>query len=221
MPSIPFRAIEFPTDLAYGLTKRSRSRVIITGTVSGFERRNSLWSQPLRAWDGSTGISRIKKLRGEAAARDALADLKAFHYVMDGPTTAFLMMDPDDYTSAPDGLSEPLPDDALLGIGDGTTTTFQLRRPTTYEGNTRLRPIRFPRVGSVRVMVGGVERTSGFTVNAETGALTFASAPASGAEVRAGFEFLVPARFREEHLSSELTDYLQGQAEVTLDEVRL
>ncbi len=62
---------------------------------------------------------------------------------------------------------------------------------------------------TVRIALGVVEHMSGWTLDSTTGVITFATAPGSGAIVRAGFEFDVPVRFD--------TDLL----DVTLDIERL
>ena len=52
-----------------------------------------------------------------------------------------------------------------------------------------------PVAGTVRVARGGVEAVSGWSVNATTVVVSFATAPGAGVLVTAGFEFDVAVRF--------------------------
>lgn len=62
----------------------------------------------------------------------------------------------------------------LLGKGDGTTTVFNFQV--------------FPLVsGYETIFVGGVKKTTGYTVDYEKGTLTFTTAPATGLEIRSTF----------------------------------
>jgi uncharacterized protein (TIGR02217 family) len=58
--------------------------------------------------------------------------------------------------------------------------------------------------GSVRVALGGVEQASGWSVDTNTGVVTFAAPPGAGVAVTAGFEFDVPVRFDSDTLDVTL-----------------
>ena len=58
--------------------------------------------------------------------------------------------------------------------------------------------------GTVRVALGMIEQLSGWTVDTTTGVVIFATAPAGGVIVRAGFEFDVPVRFDSDTLDVTL-----------------
>ena len=57
---------------------------------------------------------------------------------------------------------------------------------------------------TVLVEVNGTPMASGWSVDETTGILTFATAPADGATIRAGFEFDVPVRFDTDALDVTL-----------------
>ena len=61
------------------------------------------------------------------------------------------------------------------------------------------RRITRPRIGTVVVSLDGMPVTSGWTLDAG-GTVTFATPPASGAVVCAGFLFDVPVRFEQDQL---------------------
>jgi len=66
------------------------------------------------------------------------------------------------------------------------------------------------------------ELTTGWSVDPLTGVVTFATPPASGVVVRAGFAFDVPVRFDVDTLLTSLDAYGIGSAQrVALVEVRV
>ena len=92
-----------------------------------------------------------------------------------------------------------------------------------YESGAQawVRRIVKPVAGTVRVAHGGVEAVSGWTVDATTGVVTFAMAPAAGVLVTAGFEFDVPVRFDTDRLDVTWDlDRLGSIASIPLVEVR-
>jgi len=88
----------------------------------------------------------------------------------------------------------------------------------TYDDQERR--ITRPVGGSVRVAVGGIERLSGWTLDA-AGMVSFDAPPTAGEAVTAGFRFDVPVRFAEDRLSVSLATFAAGEApSVPLIEVR-
>ena len=115
----------------------------------------------------------------------------------------------------------PAPTDQPLGTGDGARTLFALTKTYTSGGRSYVRPIAKPVAGTVRVAVDGVERTD-VAVDATTGEVTFASPPAPGAAVTAGFEFDVPVRFDAERIEFSLAAMEAGEIpSIPVVEVRI
>ncbi len=84
-----------------------------------------------------------------------------------------------------------------------------------------VRPVAKPVAGSVKVSVNGVEAMSGWSVDLATGVVTFATAPAKGALVRAGFVFDVPVRFDSDRVDLTLEGVDSGRVgAVSLVEIR-
>jgi uncharacterized protein (TIGR02217 family) len=106
------------------------------------------------------------------------------------------------------------PLDQTLGVGDGVRATFKLTK--TYGGAFApyVRAITKPVEGSVRVTVGGVEKTLGvhFGVDTTTGLVTFApgAVPAVAASVTAGYAFDVPVRFDTDFLEIDMEAFEAG-----------
>jgi uncharacterized protein (TIGR02217 family) len=103
--------------------------------------------------------------------------------------------------------------DQQIGVGDGTTKKFQLTRGYTSGPATYTRPIQKPVPGTVLLAVDGAAQTEGgdFTVNADTGVVTFNSAPSAGADITAGYEFDVPVRFDTDLIEVSLSSFEAGE----------
>jgi len=67
-----------------------------------------------------------------------------------------------------------------------------------------------PVAGSVRVSVGGVERSGGWLLE-DKGVVAFEQPPAAGAAVAAGFRFDVPVRFGEDRLAFSMATFRAGE----------
>ena len=107
--------------------------------------------------------------------------------------------------------------DQRIGTGDGATARFPLIK--TY-GDGEVRRITRPAAGSVRVSVGGVELSGGWTIE-DKGEIRFDSAPVDGEPVDAGFLFDVPVRFAEDRIEINRATFLAGEApSVPLIEIR-
>ncbi|MFL6845650.1 MAG: DUF2460 domain-containing protein [Allosphingosinicella sp.] len=200
-----FEDVRFPVALGREASvEPGFSTAIVTGAGGG-EQRNSDWADARMRFDAGPG------LRGEGD----LHALIAFFRARRGAAVAFRFEDPFDNSS--NGMTEvPGAADQTLGVGDAVRTEFALFK--SYGGQERR--ITRPQAGSVRVSVAGAERSSGWTL-APLGLVRFDTAPAAGAEVRAGFRFDVPVRFAEDRLSVSRSTFEAGEAaSVPLIEVR-
>jgi uncharacterized protein (TIGR02217 family) len=200
-----FDDVRFPIALGREASVEPAFSTAVVTTASGAEQRNSEWMDARLRFDAGPGI------RGEAE----LHQLIAFFRARRGAAIAFRFEDPFDHSSS--GMTgEPGPDDQLLGEGDGLRTEFPLVK--RYQAQERR--ITRPAAASVRVSVGGVELAAGWTL-APLGLVRFDTAPAEGAEVRAGFRFDVPVRFAEDRLSLSRATFEAGEIRsVPLIEVR-
>ena len=180
-----FHEVQFPDDIAYGSRGGPLVNTSILRLDSGDEERIARWAEPLRAYDVRYGI------------RD-LSDLNTvihFFVARLGPTNGFRFKDFFDFTTAADNRSASAFTDSAIGTGDGTTTTFQLKKTYTSGPTTQTRSITKPVSGTTTVGLGGVNQTSGWSVNTTNGIVTFTTAPGLGVAVTAGCSFDVPVRF--------------------------
>lgn len=116
-----------------------------------------------------------------------------------GMTFAFLFRDWTDYQAT----------DQQFGVGDGTTTVFQLSKQSSLPGGTPYaRTVRAPDAGVV-VKVGGVVTAA--TVSAATGAVTFATAPANNAVLTWTGTYHLVMRFdNDELMVTILNEFADG-----------
>ena len=109
----------------------------------------------------------------------------------------------------------------LIGTGNGSATQFQLKK--TYVSDVSVsRDIKKIVAGSVKIYFGTVEQLSGWSVDLNMGVVTFATAPTTGTQIKADFEFDVPVRFDTDRLSARLDDYgVNSWSDIPLVEVRV
>jgi uncharacterized protein (TIGR02217 family) len=195
-----FHAIRFPLDVALGAHGGPERLTDIVTLSSGVEERNSRWANSRHSYNAGYGV----KSRADMQA------VLAFFEERRGRFHSFLWRDGLDYSS--NGTPAPTPLDQPLGTGDGTMMVFQLVKQYGANFDPYLRPITKPVAGSVRIGAAGTELTTGFTVDTLTGLVTFATAPASGVALTAGFLFDVPVRFDTDKLDIELTSFEAADA---------
>lgn len=90
-----------------------------------------------------------------------------------------------------------------IGAGTGIKTTFQLVK--IY--GTYVYPLKKIVSGTVKAYLNGIETTA-FTVNVNTGIITFNTAPANGVIVSATCEFDKPVEFAEDTITNRLEVFL-------------
>lgn len=184
-----FHEIRFPDGISRGAKGGPERRTRIVELASGDEERNASWANSRRRYDVSYGVRRA----------DDLAAVVAFFEARNGRLHAFRFKDWSDYKSCLPSAA-PAPTDQIIGTGNGSGTTFQLVKTYASGAQSWARTIIKPVAGTVTVSLNGVAQGSGWSVNTTTGIVTFAVPPATGAVIRAGFEFDVPVRFDTDEL---------------------
>jgi uncharacterized protein (TIGR02217 family) len=197
-----FHEVRFPAALSAGSSGGPERRTEIVTLSNGFEERNSPWAHSRRRYDAGLGVRSL----------DDLAEVVAFFEARHGQLYGFRWKDWTDFRScAPSG--QPSATDQVIGTGDGAVTVFQLQKRYASGAQGYARPIAKPVEGSVLVAVNGAARAYGteFSVDHETGLVTFVAAPVSGAMVTAGFEFDVPVRFDTDRIGASLAGFAAGE----------
>lgn len=196
-----FHEVSLPARLAFGSTGGVERRTEVVTLASGFERRSTPWAEGRRRWLIGANLRSLTDM----------AELVDFFEARMGRLIGFRFRDFMDFRSCGPG-AEPSATDQDIGTGDGGAVAFQLRKGG--------RIIRKPAPGSVVVAVDGVVAEA--EVDATTGVVTLATAPAEGAAVTAGFLFDVPVRFDADRIDVTLESFDAGRmAAVPLVEIRV
>lgn len=207
-----FHEVRLPARLAFGSTGGVERRTEIVTLGSGFERRSTPWAQGRRRYLIGASLRSL----------DDMAALTDFFEARRGRLYGFRFRDFADWKScAPAGSISAL--DQILGNGDGARTAFTLIKRYGADGAVVERRITKPVAGAVRIALDGEEQAeTTFEVDAATGVITLAHAPAAGTAVTAGFAFDVPVRFDTDRIEVTLESFAAGRmAAVPLIEVRI
>lgn len=195
-----FHEVRFPTGIAFGSRGGPERRTIIATSGSGGEHRNSQWADSRRKYNAGYGVKSLNDIHA----------VVEFFEERRGRLHGFRWKDRFDFKScAPGQTTSNI--DQLLGTGDGATTTFQIIKTYGSSFAPYSRLIEKIVNGTVKVALDGVDQSSGWSVNNNTGIITFTSAPGNGVDVTAGYEFDVPVRFDTDYLEIDLSAFEAGQ----------
>ena len=175
----------FPISIAYGTTMSVEHKTAVFEAMSGKEQRNVLWANGRVSGDVATGIQTEADLN----------KLVALFRNVKGRAYPFAIRDWSDYKL----------ENQQIGVGDGTTTDYQIIK--TYDDgiSSYTRDIRVIEPGSItQINVGAVVDTN-FNVDLNTGIVSFAVAPPAGdAVVIPSGRFFVKCRFNTDKLQIQL-----------------
>lgn len=205
-----FHEVRFPASLSFGSLGGPERRTEVVTLANGFEERNTPWSHSRRRYDAGVGVRSL----------DDIEVMIAFFEARRGPLFGFRWKDWQDFRScAASGQNHFA--DQIIGMGDGTTASFQLVKTYESGGYTYERPIKKPVQDTVIIGVNGVG-VSDWSIDVATGLVTFDTPPASGASITAGFEFDVPVRFAVDAIQTSMASYQAGDLpSVPVVEVRV
>ena len=206
-----FHEVRFPDNISRGARGGPERRTQIVELASGAEERNASWANSRRRYDVAYGIRRA----------DDLAAVVSFFEARNGRLHGFRFKDLADFKSclpsqAPSATNQP------IGTGNGAATLYQLTKRYTSGAQSWMRAITKPVAGTVTIALNGTPQASGWSVSTTTGLITFATAPAAGVAITAGFEFDVPVRFDTDVLDVTLDlERLGSITSIPLIELRL
>lgn len=159
--------------VAFPVLMKPMYRTIIQTAASGKEQSAALWNYARRVYTLTWEFMR------DDATHNEWKQMLAFWLSLQGRFATFLFTDPVDNTVAAQ----------LIGIGDGTTTKFQLARTIN---STWTEAINAPNIVS-HVYVNGVD-PGGWSVDSSTGIITLATAAPNGQAVTADFTYYFRCR---------------------------
>lgn len=197
-----FHEVRFPAALSFGSLGGPERRTEIISLSNGFEERNTPWAHSRRRFDAGVGLRSL----------DDLEVVIAFFEARRGQLFGFRWKDWTDFKScAPSASPDFL--DQLIATGDGVETVFPLMKNYRSGGEVYARPISKPVAGTVDVGVGGDRKEEGvnYSLDVDTGEVTFFTPPPLGADISAGFEFDVPVRFDAERIEASVASFSAGE----------
>lgn len=187
-----FHEVLFPVDISYGSSGGPMFKTTVFASDAGYEQRNQDWQNIRCEYDVSQAIKQQEQM-------DALT---AFFYARRGRAFGFRFKDWNDFS-----ISQQ-----QIAVGDGTTKTFQIVKTYTQTQDENGETFSFTRKltkinwGTIAgVMMGAATQVQGtdYTVDYDTGLITFVVAPLNTAQIKIGSgEFHVPVRFDTDHLDA-------------------
>jgi uncharacterized protein (TIGR02217 family) len=173
----------FPPNISYGSKGGPGFSTTVFTSDSGVEQRNINWQDARARYDVSHGIKDV----------DDMDAILAFFYNVKGMAIGFRYKDWADYQLI----------DEQIGTGDGSDTTFQITKTYTVGSEDYVRQIKkivsdpapVVKVNDVTLTV-----TTDYTINADTGIITFVTPPGNGLSVKVTCEFDVPVRFDTDNM---------------------
>lgn len=186
-------ALIFPPlpGLAWSVTKAPTFQTRIQRAVSGRELRALDYPYPL--WQFSLVFAFLRD--NPAAGFDELRTLMGFYLSCQGAYGNFLFQDPSDYQVI----------GQYIATGNSSTAVFQLQRTmgTALPGGGFSEPIVAPNIVSAIYFNGLTQSPSNYSVDANTGLLTFAIPPSAGLVITADFSFWFRCRFIDDSYQFE------------------
>jgi len=204
-----FHDVPFPLPLAFGASGGPQRRTEITTLANGYEQRNSAQAHSRRRYDAGVGVKTLADMQS----------LTAFFEARHGQLYGFRFRDPLDHLSSVFG-QDVSGGDQQIGVGDGSTSSFQLIKNYESGGHVYQRIITKPVANTVRLNIDGTD-SAAFSVDGLSGVVTLTNVPAAGVVIYAGYEFDVPVRFDTDQLNTTLESFGAGGAvNIPLVEIR-
>jgi uncharacterized protein (TIGR02217 family) len=186
-------ALIFPTlpGLAWSVTKTPIFQTRIQRAASGRELRALDYPYPL--WQFALVYDFLRD--NPSAGYDELRTVLGFFMLCQGAFGTFLFRDASDCEVT----------GQLMGIGDASRTVFQLQRAmgTTIPGGGFAEPIVAPDIVNAIYLNGIVQNPEIYSVDEDSGLVSFDTAPESGAIVSADFTYFFRCRFTDDKYDFE------------------
>lgn len=181
--------VRLPENIERGASGGPGFNTSIQELLSGVELRTGEWARARLEWDIGYGIQYLEDLE----------EVINFFYARRGRLFGFRFKDWSDFEVF----------NALLGstTGDEETTQFQLVKHYESGGEIYTRNITHPIPETIEVTRGGTSISHTLLAN---GVISISTTD-EVEEVRATFEFDVPVRFSDDHLTMQLRNWQAGQ----------
>lgn len=194
-----FHDVAIPNDFSRGAIGGPGFHTTVLVLSSGFEKRNIDWQDARATYTIGFG------LRSASMVRELIGFFRARY----GRAYGFRFRDWMDYQIPFPGYSAQ-----VIGTGDGVDTTFQLVKTYGDSEGSYTRNIYKPvDNNTIAITVNNVAKSEGvdYTVNYDTGVVTFTAAPTSGHIIRVTYcEFDVPVRFDVDNMDVSIEQLNAG-----------
>lgn len=197
------------TRLGWPIIKTLELSREIQKATSGKEVVLSYWQMPIRHWTLDYGFLRNDSNHLSSGFSDTDSNtLEGFYMQQTAAATPFFFLDQDDNATVA----------AQFGVGDGTTTVFQLTRPMGGFNEW----IQAPQTGTVTLFDNGSAISGGSYTLSATGVVTFTSAPANTHVLTWTGSYWWNVRFEEDSLDFEFFKFqLYRLKQVKLIQVKM
>ena len=177
--------------LAWSVSKTPTFQTRIQRAVSGRELRALDYPYPL--WQFTLVFDLLRD--NPAAGYDELRTLMGFFMLCQGAFGTFLYRDPSD-----DQVTGQ-----QIGVGNASATIFQLQRSmgATLPGGGFLEPILAPNIVGAVYLDGITQSPASYSIDPNTGLVTFATAPGSGLVITADYSYYFRCRFVDDSYAFE------------------
>lgn len=194
-----------PTDVETNARRIEDELIDVVRTDGGYEVRNARHSQALYSYEIDFGPRDYDE--------ETQADVYEMWRASRGGLYAFRFRDWDTKNST---LT-----DEVIGTGDGSDTTFQITQTFTVGGVSAVRNITRP-VSAFVVKVNDVTKATpgDYSINYDTGLVTFTSPPANGHSIKVSGVFDIPVRFDLQIAARGLFSHLEQYETIRLVEVK-
>lgn len=164
---VSFHSVRLPVDVEKGAQGGPNFHTSILTLSSGFEKRNADWSRTRASYDISYGIQ----------SKENCQDVLEFFYARFGRLYGFRFRDWGDYEI---GVVQGVGSPQQIGVGDAVTVAYQMYKRYSSGGFNFDRKITRPCTGTILVYVNAVlqTETTDYTIDYETGLITFVTPPA-------------------------------------------
>lgn len=187
-----FHEVRLPDDVERGASGGPEFNTGIVTLSSGFEQRNGNWSRARLSWDIGYGIQ----------DRVGYSSVVEFFYARRGRLYGFRFKDWSDYQLSTEAIAN----------GDASATKFQIYKTYSDLGGSYQRPIQKIVSGTALVYLDAVlqTETTDYSIDYDTGVITFVSAPGDGVSIAVTCEFDVPVRFDVDQIETSLQYFDAG-----------
>lgn len=180
----------------------------IISTPAGLSQRNINRFDAVRRWQIDFSLLHQPVLR----------DLRAAHLGLRGQAYGFRFKDWSEFWFSDDGTPDsPIATPHQFGTGNGTATAFQLKKTYTFATGfsyeqTIVKPVASvpgdSRGNTISIYKNGVLQTltTDYTIDYQTGIVTFTSAPTNGHALTVTGEFDFPATFGSDWFNPQIGD---------------